>query len=100
MNAIHASVRPGPSRTRASWDELCRKLRAAWEQTLPNFPLHAIFILGSIIAGEEQGFLLPEAGHDVEWLRQHMPEFRKRAEEGNEDMKSLVDECQARGLGM
>lgn len=101
VNTIHANVRTGPSRQRSDYDELCRKLRVSWEETLPSSAvLHAIFVHGSLIAGEEQGFLRPEAGHDAEWVRENMPEFERRAAEGNEGMQALVEECKARGLGL
>lgn len=51
------------------------------------------------MAGEEQGFLRPEAGNDGEWARTHMAEFEKRAAEGDEGMKTLVEECRSRGFG-
>lgn len=100
-NIIHANVRIGPSRPRSAYDELCRRLRAAWEELLSSStPLHAIFVHGSLVAGEEQGFLRPEAGKDAEWVRVNMPEFERRAAAGDEDMKLLVEECNARGLGV
>ncbi|KAJ4394660.1 hypothetical protein N0V93_003879 [Gnomoniopsis smithogilvyi] len=101
VNTIHANVRTGSSRPRSAYDELCRQLRAAWEELLPSStPLHAVFVHGSLVAGEEQGFLRPEAGNDAEWVRVNMPEFEKRAAAGNEDMKLLVEECKTRGLGV
>lgn len=100
MNTIHANVRTGSSRPRSAYDELCRNLRTAWEKILPpSTLLHAVFVHGSLVAGEEQGFLRPEAGNDSEWVRVNMPEFEKRAVAGNESMKLLVEECRARGLG-
>ncbi|EKG16696.1 Tautomerase [Macrophomina phaseolina MS6] len=111
INAITAQVRPGASRPRSAYDELCRQLRAAWEDIFSSLqdansnktnaaavPLDGIFILGTIIAGEEQGFLLPEAGKDGEWVREHWKEFEKRAGAGDAGMKALVEECRERGL--
>lgn len=101
MNTIHANVRTGASRPRAAYDELCRRLRAAWEEILPSSAsLHAIFVHGSLVAGEEQGILRPEAGKDEAWVRTHMPEFERRAAEGDEGMKTLVEECRSRRLGV
>lgn len=101
VNTIHANVRTGKSRPRSAYDDLCRKLRTAWEELLPsNASLHAVFVHGSLVAGEEQGFLRPEAGSDAEWVRMNMPEFERRAAAGHEDMKLLVEECKARGLGV
>lgn len=101
VNAIHANVRSGNSRPRSAYDELCRKLRTVWEELLPpSTPLHAVFVHGSLVAGEEQGFIRPEAGNDVEWVRINMPEFERRAAAGSEDMRLLVEECRSRGLGV
>ncbi|KAK7723097.1 hypothetical protein SLS57_004654 [Botryosphaeria dothidea] len=98
INAIHAHVRPGPSRPRSAFDELCRQLRAAWETIVTGTPLDTIFILGTIIAGEEKGVMLPEAGKDAEWLRENWAEFERRAQSGDAEMKTLVAECKERGL--
>ncbi|EOD48209.1 putative cis-3-chloroacrylic acid protein [Neofusicoccum parvum UCRNP2] len=106
INAIHAHVRPGPTRPRSAYDALCTQLRALWESVFPpndtaiTTPLDTIFILGSIIAGEEKGFMLPEAGKDSEWVKVHLAEFEKRAGEGDEEMRVLVEEVKARGLGV
>lgn len=99
VNAIQAHVRAGPSRPRSSYNELCRQLRSAWETVLPATPLDLISVHGSLVAGEESGFLRPEAGHDAEWVREHMAEFERLAAAGNEEMKTLVEECRSRGLG-
>lgn len=99
VNAIQAHVRAGPSRPRSSYNELCRQLRGVWETVLPTTPLDLISVHGSLVAGEENGFLRPEAGHDAEWVREHMAEFERLAAAGNEEMKTLVEECRARGLG-
>lgn len=100
VNTIQAHVRAGPSRPRSSYDELCRQLRGAWETVLPATPLDTISVHGSLVAGEEKGFLRPEAGHDAEWVREHMAEFERLAAAGDEEMKALVEECRSGGLGV
>ncbi|KUJ23272.1 uncharacterized protein LY89DRAFT_777055 [Mollisia scopiformis] len=57
--------------------------------------LQAVFIVPGLIA-RESGLAIPEAGGEREWLQQNMATFKKRAEEGDEDMKSLVDEVEGR----
>lgn len=99
VNTIQSHVRSGPSRPRSSYDELCRQLRGAWESVLPTTPLDTISVHGCLVAGEENGFLRPEAGHDAEWVREHMAEFERLAAAGDEEMKTLVEECKSRGLG-
>ena len=55
-------------------------------------------MMGGIIAGLEAGFVLPGAGGDVQWLEANMGEFERRAGEGDEEMKGLVEEVRERGL--
>ncbi|KAL1645164.1 hypothetical protein SLS58_003869 [Diplodia intermedia] len=102
VNAIHAHVRPGASRPRSAYDELCRQLRRdAWERVLlpgGGPPLDAIFVHGTIVAGEERGVMLPEAGADVAWMRENMADFERRARAGDEGMRGLVEECRAMGV--
>lgn len=56
--------------------------------------LHNIFVMEDIIAGAEQGFMLPVAGQDGNWLREHEEKFMKRAESGDESMKRLLGEME------
>jgi hypothetical protein len=60
-------VRDNDSRPRSSYDSLCKQLHAAWESIVEHEKLDTIIILGDIVAGSEQGFMLPEAGKDTEW---------------------------------
>ncbi|KAI3397601.1 hypothetical protein diail_10573 [Diaporthe ilicicola] len=99
VNSIQSHVRSGPSRPRSSYNELCRQLRVEWESVLPTTPLDNISVHGCLVAGEENGVLRPEAGHDAEWVRENMPEFERLAAAGDESMRTLVEECKSRGLG-
>lgn len=58
--------------------------------------LHNVFLMEDIVAGAEQGFLLPVAGMDGEWARENMKAFEKRAGEGDESMKELVGEFKSK----
>ena len=60
--------------------------------------LHGVFILGDIVAGWENGFMVPPAGGDVEWLKKNMPAFEKLASEGSEEWKGVVEEVRERKL--
>jgi hypothetical protein len=51
-----------------------------------------------IVAGAEQGFLLPVAGGDAQWAAEHLAEFRRRADDGDESMQGLVREVEG-GFG-
>ena len=46
--------------------------------------------MGSILAGREIGFALPQAGEDGAWLEQNAAEFSRLAGEGDEEMKELA----------
>ncbi len=61
--------------------------------------LDTVFVMGAIVAGFEQGLMVPEAGEDGRWMRENMGEFERRAGEGDEGMKSLVEEIKRRSLG-
>ena len=60
--------------------------------------LDTVFIMGDIVAGFEQGFMLPEAGEDGKWIRTNLGEFERRAEKGDGVMRELVEEVRQRGL--
>lgn len=81
------------------WDEVCSEITALWTSLVGNAgdkELRAIFILGSMIAGAEAGFPIPQAGQDKVWLKQHMSGLKKKAEEGDEDIKEMLEEMQSR----
>lgn len=59
--------------------------------------LHNVFIFEDLAAGVEQGFLLPQAGQEEEWVKDNMEEFEKRAAEGDENVKRLMEEMKAKG---
>ena len=42
--------------------------------------------------------MLPEAEDDGRWIKENMPEFERRAKGGNEVMRDMVEEINARGL--
>ena len=60
--------------------------------------LRAIFILGTIIAGQEAGFSLPPAGGDRGWMKENMKGFERLAGEGDEEMREMIEEMGERGL--
>ena len=58
--------------------------------------LHNLFLMEDIVAGAEQGFVLPIAGSDEQWARKHMAEFEKRMEDGDESMGVLLREYKSK----
>jgi hypothetical protein len=58
--------------------------------------LHNVFIFEALVAGSEQGFLLPMAGEDGKWAEENMGEFEARAARGDESMGRLVEEMKGK----
>jgi len=97
-NSISAHVRHGPARGKEMYDSLVRNVAKVWGTVVKEDKDIRIFVLGDIVAGFEHGFKIPEAGGDKAWMRENMPEFERKAREGNEDMKDLIEEIKTRGL--
>ena len=57
-----------------------RKNEAVWNAADPDAPgrlddpraLHNVFIMEDIVAGMEQGFMLPRAGQDSQWVEESL----------------------------
>ncbi|KAJ6489730.1 hypothetical protein C8R45DRAFT_826183 [Mycena sanguinolenta] len=104
VNLVLANVRPGPSRTHQLYESLCRQLEAAWTASVGDLAtqdgahaqLAGAFVLGTVTAAYEQGFMAPEAGHDVEWMRESLPKFQALADDGNEFFQDMIGELRRR----
>lgn len=122
-NAIFAHVRHGPSRSQEDYNDLCKSIHEAWDRIVlvstptststsdtgtgtenaaqppkQQIELHTLFIFGDIVADRESGMTIPPAGADGLWLREHIGEFRRRAEGGDEAFEGLVREMGERGV--
>lgn len=112
-NHIRANVRAGPSRTPEDWEELCKAINSAWEDIVVRDPvprpkgkqlgeeelkLRSLIVLGGIIGGLEAGFVLPQAGGDVQWLQENWSEFERRAANGEQEWVDVVQDVKERGL--
>ncbi|KAJ7726179.1 putative cis-3-chloroacrylic acid dehalogenase [Mycena maculata] len=103
INLVLGNVRPGPSRTRDHYESLCRQIEAAWTASVgpatqggPHAHLAGAFVLGTLTAGSEQGFMVPEAGQDIEWMRKNLPKFQALADDGNEFFRDMIAELKTR----
>ncbi|KAF8196186.1 hypothetical protein K438DRAFT_1586339 [Mycena galopus ATCC 62051] len=103
VNLVLCNVRPGPSRTHDLYESLCRQIEAAWTATVgdPSTQgaqalLAGAFVLGTVTAAYEQGFMVPAAGQDVEWLRENLPKFQALADDGNELFRDMIGELRTR----
>ncbi|GAB1199689.1 hypothetical protein APSETT444_009046 [Aspergillus pseudonomiae] len=128
INRIIAYVRPGGNRTTADFEELAQRVTDVWNQIVvqgdesgtKESQLNRVFIMGTITAGMENGFLLPrvsgvddplrkdaflihgprllwlQAGEDTTWLRDNTPRFEELAKQGDSDFIELVAEMESR----
>ncbi|KAK4980141.1 hypothetical protein LTR42_000448 [Elasticomyces elasticus] len=110
-NHLFAHVRSGSSRRREDWEDLTSQLQAAWDKTvgagLPKVrrsdpdqdtSLRSVVLMGDLMFMKELGFIVPQAGGDVQWLQENWEEFNKRADAGDEDFKGMVEEVKERRL--
>lgn len=99
-NHIIANVRVGPSRTQKDWNSLCEEVVSAWNGIVPmpkvrrgdpdvDYSLRSCILLGGMIGGYEAGFMIPRAGDDAQWLRDHWEEFEMKAQGGDEEFKEV-----------
>ncbi|KAI9821842.1 MAG: hypothetical protein M1827_002424 [Pycnora praestabilis] len=109
-NRIFAHIRSGGDRSTSQFNTLCTEIASAWDSIFDSknvnedrpvaseghTKLRAVFVLPVIGAGLENGFALPPAGGDKEWVRKNMSAFEKLADEGNEDFKDVVEEIRKR----
>ncbi|MCJ1305423.1 hypothetical protein MMC08_008237 [Hypocenomyce scalaris] len=103
-NRILASVRSGGGRSNDQFEKICKDITEEWDSIVgtsaPEYKLRAVFVLGTITTAMEAGFMLPQAGDDVIWMKANRAEFKKLAgekeSEGDPDFKELVREMNER----
>ncbi|MCJ1369052.1 hypothetical protein MMC20_000260 [Loxospora ochrophaea] len=102
-NRILANVRSGASRTSEMFNELCGEIVHAWDEVVNGGEkgtgekqLWAAFVLTSLAAGMEAGFVVPKAGEDVMWLKKNRGEFEKLARGGDGHFGDLGRELEER----
>ncbi|KAJ6522232.1 hypothetical protein DFH09DRAFT_1372776 [Mycena vulgaris] len=104
MNLVLGNVRTGSSRPRDLYESLCRQLEAAWTASVGDPATqggaHAHFsgayVLGTVAASYKQGWMVPEAGQDVEWMHENLPKFQALADDGNEFCRDMIAELRTR----
>ncbi|GFN17071.1 RING/Ubox like zinc-binding domain family protein [Aspergillus tubingensis] len=103
INRIMAYVRAGGTRTTADFDDLSQRVSDAWGKVVnkngedsKERQLNAVFVLGAITTGTENGFLLPRAGEDASWLKANAPKFEELAKQGDGDFSELVEDLRSR----
>lgn len=58
--------------------------------------LQAVYIVPGLVA-RESGLRIPDAGGERQWLQANWGTFQRRAAEGDDDMRRLIDEVEGRG---
>jgi hypothetical protein len=101
-NSVTAYVR-NVSRPQKEYTQLCHRIEEGWKNAIginstSEKQLTSIFVQGIIAAGWEQGVMIPETGHDQQWLKDRLADFKKRADNGEEEMKELVEDIERRKL--
>ncbi|KAJ7791198.1 hypothetical protein B0H14DRAFT_2535123 [Mycena olivaceomarginata] len=104
INLVLCNVRQGPSRTRYLYESLCRQIEAAWAASVGDPATQGVahahfggaFVMGTVTAAYEQGFMVPEAGQDVEWMRENLAKFQALADDGNEFYRDMIAELRTR----
>lgn len=101
-NTITGVLREGPSRTKADFDEVSQLISEAWDSIIASSSasaerkLGAVWILGGVLSAREQGFLVPRAGEEAQWVRENLAGFQKQAQSGNEVFADLVKDLEGR----
>ncbi|KAH6679161.1 hypothetical protein B0J14DRAFT_580185 [Halenospora varia] len=96
LNYIWAHVRGGGGRSQEHFDRLAESIEGIWDDVIgEKGSLQAVFIVPGIVA-RERGLRIPPAGEEGKWMDESWDEFEKRASEGDEDFKGLVEEVKAR----
>lgn len=109
-NQIFAWVRTGPSRSQADWNDLIQQVTEAWERVCgpplpqgkarlqPDTSLRMVAVMGGLVAAMEAGFVIPAAGGDAQWLRDHWEVFKAKADQGEQEFVELVRDARDRRL--
>ncbi|KAH8651248.1 hypothetical protein BX600DRAFT_516832 [Xylariales sp. PMI_506] len=104
-NIIHGTLRDGPLRTRDDYQSLCLEISSAWTSIVhPDhsgrvpaaLALHGIFLTGADLAIMELGLIVPTAGKEKEWALENMPNLKKRAQDGDEAVATMLAEMQTK----
>ncbi|PMD29481.1 hypothetical protein L207DRAFT_520971 [Hyaloscypha variabilis F] len=102
-NRIFATVRTAGSRTAADFGQLCKELEKLWYEVVreeeygkEGGALSGVFVLRSMEASVEEGFVLPQPGGDEDWLKGNLPKFKVLAAAGHRGFQSVVEELTVR----
>lgn len=97
-------TRVSENRTKEQYGEHCKELISAWDgiirpeavKSKHDKTLRTVWIMGALTTAVEMGFQRPAAGEEIEWLRSNKGDFKRLAEDGDEDMQQLMEELRTR----
>ncbi|KAF2666777.1 hypothetical protein BT63DRAFT_318359 [Microthyrium microscopicum] len=101
-------TRVSENRSAELYGEHCRDLIKAWDEIVggpgrqenkavsEQDSLRTVWILGALTTAVEMGIQRPQAGKEIQWLKEHRGEFERLANEGDEDMLGLMEELRTR----
>ncbi|KAK1977721.1 hypothetical protein LZ30DRAFT_730978 [Colletotrichum cereale] len=110
-NRIIAMVRTSASRTKDDFDNLAASIEEAWDRALkePNAENTKgnegideskrllMVVLTPMLAIREGGMVIPEAGHEDDWLNKQLPYIKNMANKYSvDDFKDLLEEVEQR----
>ena len=81
------------------YHSLTSSINLAWSSIVGSTgetELRAIFILGDLLTGSEAGLPIPAAGEDRNWLKTYYKDFKRKADEGDEEFADLLTEIHER----
>ena len=87
----------------SEYNKVCQSIIKAWDEIVNNGmkgtgdrELRTVFVLSSLITGSEAGFIIPQAGEDVEWIETNKEAFQNLADAGDLDFQGVVKEIEIR----
>lgn len=92
-------TRPSENRSRETYGDHCKDLIRAWSDIVGDEggkELRTVWVLGALTTAVEMGIQRPAAGDEIPWLKEHKADFQARADEGDEEMKALMEELGTR----
>jgi hypothetical protein len=97
-NRVVLRTRASEQRSKAEYGEHCRDIVKSWdglmckdeESILSERRLRTVWVLGALTTALELGVQRPEVGKEEEWLVEHQEDFRRLADAGDEDARTLL----------
>jgi hypothetical protein len=102
---IHVTFRDGPMHSQEQFDSLCIEVQDIWSSIVnpsldikmsSELVLGTVYVTGGILTALESGYIVPKPGKEKEWAMGNMESFKQRAQEGNKNIASLLEELQSR----